>query len=92
MKYDKSKKYCPPETRTCVKELIISEGVHFLVLFFILIIVIIIIIGLIKYLVWFMSSKLSINVSKQNDIDNLASQSSLFVVKINSNFRIRLPF
>ena len=51
MKYDKSKKYCPPETRTCVKELIISDGVHFLVLFFILIIVIIIIIGLIKYLV-----------------------------------------
>ena len=33
------------------KELIISEEVHFLVLFFILIIVIIIIIGLIKYFV-----------------------------------------
>ena len=41
----------PPETRTCVKESIISEGAHFLVLFFILFIVIIIIIGLIKYLV-----------------------------------------
>ena len=39
------------ETHTFVKELIISEGVHFLVLCFILIIVTIIIIGLIKYLV-----------------------------------------
>ena len=40
----------PSETHTYDKELIISEGVHFLVLFFISIIVIIII-GLIKYLV-----------------------------------------
>ena len=36
---------------TCVKELIISERCHFLVLFFIFVIVIIIIVGLIKYLV-----------------------------------------
>ena len=76
---------------TCVKELIISEGVHFLVIFFIFIIVIIIIIGLIKYLVWFMPSKLSIHVSKQNDMDHLASQSPLFMVKTNSNFRMRFP-
>ena len=41
----------PSETHTYDKELIRSEGVHFLVLFFISIIVIIIIIGLIKYLV-----------------------------------------
>ena len=78
-----------PETRTCVKELVISKGVHFLVLFFNLIIVIIIIIGLIKYLVWFMSSKLSLHVSKQDDIDNLALQSPLFILKTNSKFSIR---
>ena len=41
------KKIFPPETYTYVKELIVSEGVHFLGLFFILIIVIIIIICLI---------------------------------------------
>ena len=40
-----------PETHTCVKELIMSEGVHLLVLFFIFIIAIINVIGLIKYLV-----------------------------------------
>ena len=52
MKYGQiRKKLFPPETHTHVKELIISKGAHFLVLFFILIIVIIIIIGLIKYLV-----------------------------------------
>ena len=45
------KKMFRPETYTCVKELIISEGVHFLALFFIFIIVIIVVIGLIKYLV-----------------------------------------
>ena len=44
------KKIFLPETHICVKELIISEGVHFLVLFFIFIIVAIIIIGLIKYM------------------------------------------
>ena len=81
----------PPETHTCVKELIINEGVHFLALFFILIMVIIIIVGMIKYLVGFMPGKLSINVGKQKDIDHLASQSPLFTVKTNSNFRIRLP-
>ena len=54
-------------------------------------IVIIIIIGLIKYLVWFMPNNLSISVDKQNDIDHLASQSPLFIVKTISNFRIRLP-
>ena len=91
MKYKSEKKLFPPETQTYLTELIISEGVHFLVLFFILIIVIIIIIGLIKYLVWFMPSKLSIRVGKQNDIDHLGSQSPLFIVKTNSNFRIRLP-
>ena len=80
-----------PETHTCVKELIMSEGVHFLVLFFIFIIVIINVIGLIKYLVWFMPSKLSIHVSKQNDKDHLAPQSPLFIVQVNSNFRIRFP-
>ena len=85
------KKIFPPETHTCVKELIISEGVHFLALFFIFIIVIIVIIGLIKYLVWFMLSKLSIHVSKQNDKDHLASQSPLFIVQTNSNFRMRFP-
>ena len=53
-------------------------------------IVIIIIIGLIKYLVWFMPNNLSISVDKQNDIDHLASQSPLFIVKTISNFRIRL--
>ena len=42
------KKFFLLETHTYVKEVIISEGVHFLVLLFILIIVIIIIIGLIK--------------------------------------------
>ena len=81
----------PPETHTCVKELIISEGVHFLALFFIFIIVIIVIIGLIKYLVWFMLNKLSIHVIKQNDKDHLASQSPLFIVQTNSNFRMRFP-
>ena len=49
------KKAFPPKAHTCVKELITSERVHFLVLFFILIIIIIIIIniiiGLIKYFV-----------------------------------------
>ena len=45
---NKSEKYFLPETPTYVKELITSEGVHFLVLLFILIIVIIIIIVLIK--------------------------------------------
>ena len=35
MKYEQiHKKKFPPETHTCVKELIISEGVHFLVLLF----------------------------------------------------------
>ena len=82
MKYEQIwKKSFPPETHTYVKGLIISEGVNFLVLFFILVIVIIIIIGLIKYLVWFMSNKLSIRVDEQNDIDHLASQSLLFAVK-----------
>ena len=42
------KKFFLLETHAYVKELIISEGVPFLVLLFILIIVIIIIIGLIK--------------------------------------------
>ena len=42
------KKFFLPETHTHVKELITSEGVHFLVLLFILIIAIIIIIGMIK--------------------------------------------
>ena len=53
MKYEKILKIYifRSETHTCVKELIISEGVHFLVLFFIFITVIIIIIGLIKYLI-----------------------------------------
>ena len=83
------KKKFPPKRQTCVQELIISEGVHFLVLFYILIIAIIIIIGLIEYLIWFMPSKLSIHVSKQNNIDHLASQSPLFIVKTNSNFKIR---
>ena len=50
MKYEPIKKIFPPETHTCVEELIISEGVHFLVLFFIFIIVTFIIIGLIKYM------------------------------------------
>ena len=36
-----------------------------------------------------MPSKLSIRVDKQNDIDHLASQSPLFIVKTNSNLRIR---
>ena len=67
-----------------------SEGVHFLVLFFIFIIVIIIYIGLIKYLVRLMPSKLSIHVGKHNGIDHLASQSPLFIVKLTSNFRIHL--
>ena len=66
------KKFFLPETHTYVKVLIINQGVHFLVLVFILIIVIIIIIGLIKQLVWFMPSKLSICVDKRNDIDHLA--------------------
>ena len=83
------KKLFLSETHTYAKELIISEGVHFIVLFFIIIIVIIIVIGLIKYLVCFMASKLSIRVDKQNDIDHLASQSPLFIVKANSNLRIR---
>ena len=48
--YEPMKKIFLPETHICVKELIISEGVHFLVLFFIFIIVAIIIIGLIKYM------------------------------------------
>ena len=52
MKYEQIlKKLFPPETHACVNELIISERVHFLFLFFILIIFIIIIIGLIKDLV-----------------------------------------
>ena len=38
-----------------------------------------------------MTSKLSIRVDKQNHIDHLASQSLLFLEKINSNFRICLP-
>ena len=71
---------------TCVKELIVSEGV----LFFLLLIAIIIIIGLIKYLVWFMPSKLSIHVGKQNDIGDFPSQSPLFIAKRNSRFRIHL--
>ena len=84
MKYEQIwKKNFPPETHTYVKELIISTGIHFLALLFILIIVIIIIIGLIKYLVSFMPSKLSIHVDKENDIDHLASQSPLFIVKAN---------
>ena len=70
-----------------VKELIISEGVRYLVLFFIFIIVIIII----KYLVLFMPSKLSIHVSRQNDMDHLASQSPLLIVQTNSNFRVFFP-
>ena len=90
MKWTNLKKLFPPQTHTCVRELVKSEGVHFLV-FFILIIAIVIVIGLIKYLVWFMPSKLSIHVSKQNGIDNLVSQSPLFLVKTNSNFRIYLP-
>ena len=45
------KKKFPPKRQTCVQELIISEGVHFLVLFYILIIAIIIIIGMIEYLI-----------------------------------------
>ena len=45
MKYEQI--FFPPETYKYVKELIISEGVHFLVSFFILIIAIVIIIGLI---------------------------------------------
>ena len=50
MKYERiKKKLFPPETHTCVKELIISEGDPFPVLFFIFIIVHIILIGLIKY-------------------------------------------
>ena len=82
----------PPETHTCVKRLIISQEIHFIVLFFILIVAIIIIIGLIKYLVWFIPSKLSIHVGKQNDIDHLESQSyRLFIIKKNSNFWTRLP-
>ena len=80
------KKNFPPEMHTCVKELMVSEGV----LFFILLIAIIIIIGLIKYLVWFMPSKLSIHVGKQNDIGHLPTQSPLFIAKRNSSFRIRL--
>ena len=49
------KKAFPPKAHTCVKELITSERVHFLVLFFLLLLLIIIIIiiniiiGLIKY-------------------------------------------
>ena len=82
----------PPETHTCVKRLIISQEIHFIVLFFILIVAIIIIIGLIKYLVWFIPTKLSIHVGKQNDIDHLESQSyRLFIIKTNSNFWTRLP-
>ena len=51
MKYEQIyKKLFPSETHTCIKELIISEGADFLVLFFILVILIVIIIGLIKYL------------------------------------------
>ena len=69
---NKSKKYCFPLKHTRVKESIISEGVHFLVLFFIFIIVIIIIIGPIKHLVLFLASNLSIRVDKHNDIDDLA--------------------
>ena len=42
------KKMFPPETHTCVKRLIISQGIHFIVLFFILIVAIIII-GLINW-------------------------------------------
>ena len=71
----------PSETHT-------YEGVHFLVLFFISIIVIIIIIGLIKYLVWLIPTKLSIHDSKQNDMDHLESQSPLFIAQTNLNFRI----
>ena len=82
MKYEQIwKKFFAPEMHTYVKELIISKGVHFLVLLFIPNIVIIIIIGLIRYLVWFMPSKLFIRVDKQNDIDHHASQSPLFIVK-----------
>ena len=93
MKYEQIwKKFFLPEKHTYIKELIINEEVYLLVLFFILPIVIIINIGLIKYLVWFMTSDLSIRVDKQTDIDHLASQSPLFRVKTNSNFRIRLPF
>ena len=37
MKYEQiEKKIFPPETHTCVKELIISAGIHFLVLFLLL--------------------------------------------------------
>ena len=69
----KKKEYFQPEMHTCVKELIKSEEVHFLVLFFIFIFVMIII-GVIKYLVWFMRRKLSIHVSKQNEMDHLLWQ------------------
>ena len=86
-----AKKFFPPETHTYVKEFVISEGANFLILFFILIIVIIIVIGLINYLVLFRPSKLSILVDKQNDIDQLAPQSPLYIVETNSNFRICLP-
>ena len=77
---NKSGKIFSPETHTYVKELIISEGVHLLILFVILIVVIIIIVGLIKYLAWFMPRKLSIRVDKQNDIGHLVSQSPLSIV------------
>ena len=75
---------------TCAKDIITSEGVHFVVLCFILIIVIIIIIALIKYLVRFMPIKLPIHVGKQNDIDHLTPQSPLLIVKKNLNFKICL--
>ena len=84
MKYEQIwKKFFLPEKHTYIKELIINEEVYLLVLFFILPIVIISNIGLIKYLVWFMTSDLSIRVDKQTDIDHLASQSPLFRVKTN---------
>ena len=81
MKYEQiRKKFFPPETNTYDKELLISDGVHLLDLFFVLIIVIIIIIGLIKYLAWFMPIKPPIPVDKQDNIDHLASQFPLFIV------------